>query len=54
MEEEALEFAGEAHRNHKRKFTGEPYIEHPKRVAQTVRTVFHTPEMICPLIFMML
>lgn len=47
MEEEALRFATEAHGEQQRKFTGEPYIEHPKRVAETVKTVPHTPEMIC-------
>lgn len=47
MEEEALKFALEAHGEQQRKFTGEPYIEHPKRVAETVKTVPHTREMIC-------
>jgi guanosine-3',5'-bis(diphosphate) 3'-pyrophosphohydrolase len=47
MEKEALEFARKAHAEQKRKFTEEPYIEHPKRVAELVRTVPHTPEMIC-------
>lgn len=47
MEEEALHFATEAHGEQQRKFTNEPYIEHPKRVAEIVRTVPHTPEMIC-------
>lgn len=47
MEEEALRFATKAHGEQKRKFTDEPYIEHPKRVAQTVKTVPHTPQMIC-------
>ena len=47
MEEEALEFARRAHEGQLRKYTEEPYIEHPKRVADTVRTVAHTTEMIC-------
>jgi (p)ppGpp synthase/HD superfamily hydrolase len=47
MEEEALEFAAKAHGDQKRKYTEELYIEHPKRVAETVRSVPHSPEMIC-------
>jgi guanosine-3',5'-bis(diphosphate) 3'-pyrophosphohydrolase len=47
MEEEALEFATQAHGEQQRKFTNEPYIEHPKRVAEVVRSVSHTTEMIC-------
>lgn len=47
MEEEALEFARKAHGEQMRKYSKEPYIEHPKRVAAIVRTVPHTPEMIC-------
>ncbi|WP_037373361.1 HD domain-containing protein [Salinimicrobium xinjiangense] len=47
MEEEALEFATRAHGEQQRKFTSEPYIEHPKRVAEMVRSVSHTTEMIC-------
>lgn len=47
MEEKALEFARKAHGEQMRKFSEEPYIEHPKRVAETVRTVSHTTEMIC-------
>ncbi|NJW54729.1 HD domain-containing protein, partial [Salinimicrobium oceani] len=47
MEEEALRFATEAHGEQQRKFTNELYIEHPKRVAEIVKTVPHTPEMIC-------
>ena len=46
MEEQALEFATKAHGEQQRKFTNEPYIEHPKRVAEIVRTVPHTSEMI--------
>ena len=47
MEEEALEFARKAHGDQQRKYTEEPYIEHPKRVAKTVATVPHTTAMIC-------
>lgn len=47
MEEEALEFARKAHGDQQRKYNQEPYIEHPKRVAEIVRTVPHTTEMIC-------
>lgn len=47
MEDEALQFATEAHGEQKRKFNYEAYIEHPKRVAQQVKTVPHTSEMIC-------
>ena len=46
MEEDALLFAEEAHGDQKRKYSGEPYVEHLKRVAATVKTVPHTPEMI--------
>lgn len=47
MEEEALEFARKAHGDQQRKYNQEPYIEHPKRVAEIVRIVPHTTEMIC-------
>lgn len=47
MEEEALEFARVAHGDQKRKYSSEAYIEHPKRVAELVRSVPHTTEMIC-------
>ncbi|MCC8359654.1 HD domain-containing protein [Salinimicrobium sediminilitoris] len=47
MEEKALEFARKAHGEQLRKYSEELYIEHPKRVAETVRTVSHTTEMIC-------
>lgn len=46
MEEEALEFAREAHGDQKRKYSDELYIEHPKRVAEIVRTVPHTSAMV--------
>ncbi len=47
LEKEALEFAQKAHGEQRRKYTDELYIEHPKRVAELVRTVTHTSEMIC-------
>lgn len=47
MEEEALEFARKAHGDQQRKYTEELYIEHPKRVAETVRSVPHSTEMVC-------
>ena len=47
MEEKALEFATKAHGAQMRKYSDEPYIEHPKRVAEIVRSVPHTPAMIC-------
>ena len=46
MEEEALEFATIAHGTQQRKYTEEPYVAHVKRVAETVKTVSHTPEMV--------
>ncbi|EMR01828.1 HD domain-containing protein [Cesiribacter andamanensis] len=45
--EQALDFARQAHGSQQRKFTGEPYIEHPKRVAGLVQTVAHTEAMLC-------
>jgi len=43
----AIEFARDAHRNQKRKYTGVPYIEHPIAVMEIVKTVpTHTPEML--------
>ena len=47
MEKDALEFATRAHGPQKRKYSSELYIEHPKRVAEIVRNVPHTEEMIC-------
>lgn len=44
----ALKFAREAHITQTRKYTGEPYIEHPIEVASIVATVpTHTDAMIC-------
>lgn len=47
MEKEALEFAHQAHQGQQRKYTGEPYIEHPIRLSEMVRSVPHTEAMIC-------
>lgn len=47
LELHALEFATDAHKHQRRKYTGEPYITHPIAVAEIVRsTPGHTPEMI--------
>lgn len=48
LEEGALDFATAAHASidHRRKYTGEPYIVHPVAVAALVRSVTHTPQMI--------
>ncbi|GAG42563.1 unnamed protein product, partial [marine sediment metagenome] len=32
--------------NHVRKYTGEPYINHPKEVVEIIKTVDHTDEML--------
>jgi (p)ppGpp synthase/HD superfamily hydrolase len=37
--EQAIEFAGNAHRNQTRKYTKEPYIVHPRKVGRIVATV---------------
>lgn len=40
--------AAYSHRSQKRKYTGEPYIRHPKAVVELVRsTPGHTTEMLC-------
>lgn len=46
--EKALNFATEAHGSigQTRKYTGEPYINHPIEVMEIVRTVDHTDEML--------
>ncbi len=46
--ESAYHFALAAHEavRQKRKYTGDPYISHPVRVAKLVRSVSHTPEMV--------
>ena len=48
LENRALTFAAAAHAaiNQKRKSTGAPYIVHPVRVANTVRSIGGTPEQI--------
>lgn len=48
LEQRALEFAKAAHEGvgQRRKYSNEPYIVHPVAVAQLVKTVPHTPEMI--------
>lgn len=46
LEKHALRFATKAHAGQVRKYTGEPYINHPVAVASIVATVNHTPEMI--------
>ncbi|TQX91343.1 bifunctional (p)ppGpp synthetase/guanosine-3',5'-bis(diphosphate) 3'-pyrophosphohydrolase [Rhizobium sp. rho-13.1] len=46
LEKHALRFATAAHGEQKRKYTGEPYIVHPVAVAEIVRGIPHTPEMI--------
>ena len=42
----ALAFATTAHAGQVRKYTGEPYITHPVAVAEIVRSVAHTENMI--------
>ena len=42
----AIAFASDAHASQVRKYTGEPYVNHPIAVAQIVATVEHTEEMI--------
>ena len=46
MLDKVLEFATAAHGDQKRKYTGDPYINHPIAVAEIVKTVPHTDEMI--------
>lgn len=46
MEHEAFKFAAAAHGAQKRKYSDEPYVMHPLRVAQIVRSVDHTEDMI--------
>jgi len=41
--ERAARFAAEAHAGQRRKYTGEPYAEHPFRVAQMVAAVTADP-----------
>lgn len=46
LESKAKAFATNAHKGQKRKYTGEPYITHPAAVAELVRSVYHTEEML--------
>lgn len=46
LPDRALAFATAAHGEQKRKYTGNPYIEHPIRVAQLVKEAGGTKEMI--------
>lgn len=48
LEARAKEFATMAHErmHQRRKYTNEPYINHPAAVAEIVRSVPHTPEML--------
>ncbi len=46
LEWRARKFATTAHRGQVRKYTGEPYIWHPKAVADMVRTVPHNDSML--------
>lgn len=43
----ALGFATEAHKGQVRKYTGEPYINHPVEVMNIVKSVPHTEDMLC-------
>lgn len=47
IENQALEFARAAHGEQKRKYKDEYYIEHPIRVAEMIRQIPHSTEMIC-------
>ena len=42
----AYQFAKKSHEGQKRKYSGEPYINHPVEVMQIVSTVPHTEEML--------
>ena len=42
----AFDFAREAHKGQKRKYTNTPYFDHPVEVAKIVKGVFHTEEML--------
>lgn len=48
LEQRAHDFADKAHAaiDHRRKYTGDPYIVHPEAVAEIVRSVAHTPAMV--------
>ena len=42
----AIEFAKKAHKNQKRKYTGEEYIVHPVAVMELVKSISHTKDML--------
>ena len=46
LEKHALKFATQAHGEQRRKYDSQPYIVHPIAVAEIVKSVPHTPEMI--------
>jgi (p)ppGpp synthase/HD superfamily hydrolase len=46
LEEKAKGFATERHEGQSRKYTGEPYINHPAAVVEIVRSVPHTEAML--------
>lgn len=48
IEEKAKQFATKAHASidQRKKYTNEPYINHPAAVVEIVRSVPHTPEML--------
>lgn len=46
LERRAKIFAKRAHEGQKRKYTGEPYINHPANVVNLVKSVKHTEEML--------
>jgi hypothetical protein len=45
--EKAIEFATEKHKDQRRKWTGESYIVHPEAVADTIRAIGGSTEMVC-------
>lgn len=46
LEQRARDFAARYHAGQARKYTGEPYINHPAAVVELVRSVPHTEEML--------
>lgn len=44
---EAYNFASRKHFGQVRKYTGEPYINHPEEVSKIVESVNHTEDMLC-------
>ena len=46
MLDKAVKFATEAHGSQVRKYHGTPYISHPLAVAEIVKSVPHTEEML--------